>query len=81
MQVLTDVDNFSWAHPYYKRQVDCIPATGSSMNGHVFTTTMPGMPSTTTMTYPTMPGTTLLMYTTASPGLLGDMFAHITELF
>ncbi|XP_060578353.1 CD109 antigen-like isoform X2 [Ruditapes philippinarum] len=38
MQLLTDVSTFSWAHPYYKRQIDCNPG--------MFTTTMapyPGM--------------------------------------
>lgn len=30
IQVLTDVASFSWAHPYYKRQIDCNPSTGGS---------------------------------------------------
>ncbi|XP_053374577.1 CD109 antigen-like isoform X2 [Mercenaria mercenaria] len=44
MQLLTDVDKFSWAHPYYKRQIDCnpLPQPGMTYAPGVMPTAVPG---------------------------------------
>ncbi|XP_045170199.2 CD109 antigen-like [Mercenaria mercenaria] len=43
LQLLTDVDSFSWAHPYYKRQIDCGPYPGYTYAPGQFPTWVPGM--------------------------------------
>ncbi|XP_053374571.1 CD109 antigen-like isoform X1 [Mercenaria mercenaria] len=64
MQLLTDVEGFSWAHPYYKRQIDCGPGLLPGQHPTAQPGLLPGQTPTA------QPGLVSGQTPTAQPGLV-----------